>query len=306
MRTGEIVDLSSERRLSAVLEFGEHGAELLVLNGGSRAEEVTIEAVVDKPHLRARRAAYCVDAGTSMQLIFPLLEGEMPDHLTVHLIAGSREIALAPPVRRTVAQLPVFRGSLALAAAAALFIVGGGRLDTARLPSGADLAAATIEATAGASPLTIAWQPLPHVIATAQAGHIRSLPHLRIARIAHVRLAHQAIVVARAVVAATPRARRAALVATRAPKITDLRVPMSATSGDTVPVAFHTDAKRVRIVASIGPTVVSRTTVASRSGVVDIKSPKSDRDGRIMMVRAYAESGSRMSSQEAMVVLVRP
>jgi hypothetical protein len=61
----------------------------------------------------------------------------------------------------------------------------------------------------------------------------------------------------------------------------------------------------VKIVASIGPTIISKTIVSAQHGVIAIRSPKSDRDSRIMTVRAYAQDGSRSSTLQALVVLVR-
>jgi hypothetical protein len=291
MRTGDIVDLTSERRLSAELDFGAHGADLLILNGGSRAEEMAVEVTFAKPGLRTRRAMYCVDAGTSMQLVFPFLQDETAAEFTVRLIAGAQSIVLAPPARRPVTQLPAARGGLAAAAAVVFFIVGGSWLDTARLQANPNISVASIQAAAHATPPIVAAGDVPHVVLSQAPAPPR-------------RIAPKAVVaMAPAVPRVMMRARHAVRIVSPRPIISDLVVPMSATSGDTVSVAFHSDAKRVRIVATIGPTVVSRTTVTSHNAVVGIKSPKSDRDGRIMMVRAYAESGDRMSSQEAMVVL---
>ena len=298
MRTGDIVDLTSERRLSAQLEFGAHGADVLVLNGGSRAEEIAIETTFTKPRLRSRRAIYCVDAGTSMQLVFPFLEGEGADDFALRLIAGTQEIVLLPPVRRPISHLPVTRGGLAVAAAAAFFIVGGGWLDNAPLRNIPEISRVSIEAAEAASTPHVALAPAPHLVIqkAAVAHHVAT------------RGRPQSVVPVRVAIAPlpappSPRVQRAVHVATPRPTISDLRVPMSAKSGDTVAIAFHAQAKRVRIVASIGPTIVSNTTVTARNGVARIRSPKSDRDGRIMMVRAYAETGGVTSSQEAMVVL---
>lgn len=282
MRTGDIVDLTSERRLSAQLEFGAHGADLLVLNGGSRAEEIAIETTFTKPRLRFRRAIYCVDAGTSMRLVFPFLEGEGAGDFAVRLIAGTQEIVLLPPVRRPISHMPAARGGLAVAAAAAFFIVGGGWLDNAPLRSIPEISRVSIEAADAASMPHVALAPGPHLVIqkAAVAHHVEARMRPWAQRVQH-----------------------AVHVAPQRPTISDLRVPMSAKSGDMVAIAFHAQARRVRIVASIGPAIVAKTTVTARNGVARIRSPKSDRDGRIMMVRAYAETGGITSSQEAMIVL---
>jgi hypothetical protein len=97
-----------------------------------------------------------------------------------------------------------------------------------------------------------------------------------------------------------------------APVMTDLHVPKTAKSGDFVPVSFGGVAHQVKIVASIGPTVVSKTIIAARRGVtaqrgmIAIKAPQSDRDSRVMTVRAYAQSGNRTAIMQAWVVLVKP
>jgi hypothetical protein len=91
-----------------------------------------------------------------------------------------------------------------------------------------------------------------------------------------------------------------------APRITTLRAPATAVSGAVVPVAFSAIGSKVRIVASIGPTIIEKTVVVRQRGVVSIQSPKSDLSSRVMMVRVYAISGSQSSRREATVVLVRP
>jgi hypothetical protein len=88
--------------------------------------------------------------------------------------------------------------------------------------------------------------------------------------------------------------------------MTDLKVPATAKSGDFIPVSFGAVARQVKIVASIGPTVVSRTIIGAQRGVIAIRSPRSDLDSRVMTVRAYAQDGNRTSTLQAMVILVRP
>jgi hypothetical protein len=91
------------------------------------------------------------------------------------------------------------------------------------------------------------------------------------------------------------------------PRMTDLHVPSTAKSGDFIKVKFGAKGgQRVKIVASIGPTIVSKTIVSAQSGEIAIKSPASDRDSRVMTVRAYAENGTRTSTLQALVVLVHP
>jgi hypothetical protein len=120
MRTGEIIDLSNERRLSAALDFTHAGAELLILNGGSRAEEFTVVVTVKARLRKERRAAYCIDAGTSMNLTLPLLSGEAPGDITIRIVGGHGEMVLyAPPQPRARQALSV-RGFATLAAATVL------------------------------------------------------------------------------------------------------------------------------------------------------------------------------------------
>jgi hypothetical protein len=103
-----------------------------------------------------------------------------------------------------------------------------------------------------------------------------------------------------------PPKRATSPVDTPAPRMTDLRVPVTAKSGDFVPISFGAVGHQVKIVASIGPTIVSKTIVTAQHGVIAIRSPKSDLDSRVMTVRAYAEDGHRSSWLQAMVVLVHP
>ncbi|MFN2459863.1 MAG: hypothetical protein ABR591_04110 [Candidatus Velthaea sp.] len=311
MRTGDVVDLSSERRLSAALDFAAHGAELLVLNGGSRAEELTIETIVAAPHVRRRRAAYCIDAGTSMQLVFPLLEDEGPDDMTVRIVGGSEEILLAPPARRPVVHMPALRGGMAVAAAATLLIVAGGHLSPSSIVAVAEPVPAALDAGLVAHRAVLrAPDRFPHIVARAEiAAPARTLRTRR--AVLHpaatiARLSPPAFRAAASRVVPPPAKKVAAERAVPQPHITDLRVPSLAKSGDVVPVAFHADARKVRIVASIGPTVVAKTLVNSSNGVVAIRPPNSDRDGRVMTVRAYAQNGSRVAMLQAMVVLVSP
>ena len=88
--------------------------------------------------------------------------------------------------------------------------------------------------------------------------------------------------------------------------MTDLHVPSTVKSGEFVSVRYGAVGHQVKIVASIGPTVVAKTVVTAQRGTVNFRSPKSDRLSRIMTVRAYAQDGNRSSSLQAIVVLVRP
>jgi len=90
------------------------------------------------------------------------------------------------------------------------------------------------------------------------------------------------------------------------PKMSNLAAPTMAKNGDLVRVAYRAIADKVRLVASIGPTVVAKKTVSSKTGVFAIRPPASDRDGRVMTIRAYAMNGNRSSTLQAMVVLVGP
>lgn len=307
MRTGDTVDLVRERRLSAVLGFADHGAELLVLNGGARAEEITIETIVTASQPRIRRAFYCVDAGTSMQLVFPLLEDENVADFSVRIVGGPEDLVLSPDVkRRSLRVVPTIRGTAAAAAVAIFLFVAGGRLDPAALLS-----------TVSVEPVT---EPLvPTLMRPAVAlGTLDRLPNvLRSARIAHTvpmrpRTTPNSQAALRSSRRTTGRSERRLASAVPGaprfaePRITDLRVPMTAKSGESVPVAYHAVASKVKIVATIGPTVVARKTVDSSGGVLALHPPKSNRDGRVMTVRAYAQNGDRTSIVQAMVVLIRP
>ncbi|GAC1426566.1 MAG: hypothetical protein NVSMB5_21110 [Candidatus Velthaea sp.] len=316
MRTGDVVDLANERRLSAVLDFAPDSAELLVLNGGSRAEELTISTVVSAPVRRERRAVYCVDAGTSMQLLFPLLVDENPADVTVRISGSFDDIVLCPPPRRSVVRLPALRGGLAATAAAVLLFVAGGRLDPSSV-----IAIADPEPAASAPTLVtpqhagLRVQQLPSVIARASIVHTPAFTSARttvaFARVPSVS-ARQAVparriplkrkVFVQPIVASTRSDRRSVA----EPKMSNLAVPTTARNGDLVRVAYRAIADRVRIVASIGPTVVAKKTVSSKTGVVAFRPPASNRDGRVMTIRAYAMNGNRTSSLQAMVVLVGP
>lgn len=302
MRTGEIVDLSNERRLSAVLDFAALGGELLILNGGSRAEELVVVTVIDTPVRTERRDAYCIDSGTSMQVFIPVPATETAASLTLRIIGGHGEMLLGPPPRSTSRRFGTPRGWSAVAAATLMLLLAGGRLDSPSVQASADPEPAAAEA--------------PLVRPNVSLYIPTQLPNV----VAHTNVAHKAAVVALHPV--RPPERRSNVLAMAAPPsalathneppespapiMTDLRVPSTAKSGDFVPVSFGAVARQVKIVASIGPTIVSKTIVNEQHGVIAIRSPKSDLDSRVMTVRAYAQDGNRSSTLQAMVVLVHP
>jgi hypothetical protein len=300
MRTADATELLTERRLSATLDFSEVGAELLVLNGGAHAEELVVEMIVDVGERRFRRAAYCVDSGTSLQLVFPLYADESPADVSLRILGGVREMVLAEPVvRRRRKPALVARSLAGMAVAACCVLALGGRLEPmTELP--------TVEPVPAAA-------SAPLVSPKIALNRVDRLPALlaRTRTIAHVSVVPPAVrerVRPPVDVALAPHAPAARIVHTRPvpmPKMTDLRVPAIATSGQPVNVVFRAVADTVKIVASIGPTVVSRTIVAHRhSGVVAIRPPAAGHDSRVMMVRAYAKNGNRTSSMQAMVVIV--
>lgn len=296
MRTGEIVDLANERRLSAVLDFTHAGAELLILNGGSRAEEFTVVTMVKARVRKERRAAYCIDSGTSMHLTLPLSSGESSGDITLRVVGGHGEMVLFAPQRPHAHRGAVLRGWATLAAATVLLLLAGGRLEA---PTSV-VAYADPEPAPAEAPLVkadVSLRPaagLPSVVTQANLVH-------RPVLITHPpKLAERRLV---AVAAIAPK--HLDLPQTPAPRMTDLRVPSTAKSGDFIPVTFGAIGRQVKIVASIGPTIISKTIVAAQHGVIAIHSPKSDRDSRVMTVRAYAQDGSRSSTLQAMVVLVR-
>jgi hypothetical protein len=295
MRTGEIVDLANERRLSAVLDFTHSGAELLILNGGSRAEEFTVATMVKARVRKERRAAYCIDSGTSMHLTLPLSPDEAPNDITLRVVGGHGEMMLFAPQRPHSRRAGALRGWATLAAATILLLLAGGRLEAPMVVAYADPEPAPADA-----PLVkanVSLRPpagLPSVVAQASLVHRPVL------------LAHAPKLIERRLIAvASVPAKHVDVPDTPAPRMTDLRVPSTAKSGDFIPVAFGAIGRQVKIVASIGPTIISKTIVAAQHGVIAIRSPKSDRDSRVMTVRAYAQDGSRSSTLQAMVVLVR-
>ena len=146
MRTGEIVDLANERRLSAVLDFTSFGGELLILNGGSRAEECIVVTTVESRTRSEHRAAYCIDSGTSMHLFVPMAATDAPTSVTVRIIGGHGEMLLAPPPRSGVRPATVVRAWSSLAAVALLMFLAMGRLDAPTGLASADPEPAAIEA----------------------------------------------------------------------------------------------------------------------------------------------------------------
>jgi hypothetical protein len=295
MRTGEIVDLANERRLSAVLDFTHCGAELLILNGGSRAEEFTVVTMVKARVRKERRAAYCIDSGTSMHLTLPLSSDESPNDITLRIVGGHGEMMLFSPQRTHSRKGIVLRGWATLAAATILLLLAGGRLDAPSVVAYADPEPAPADAPLVKANVSLrAPAGLPSVVA--QANLIRH----------PVALLHPPKLAERRLIAVAPVSIKHVDVAnTPAPRMTDLRVPSTAKSGDFIPVTFGAIGRQVKIVASIGPTIISKTIVAAQHGVIAIRSPKSDRDSRVMTVRAYAQDGSRSSTLQAMVILVR-
>jgi hypothetical protein len=296
MRTGEIVDLANERRLSAVLDFTHAGAELLILNGGSRAEEFTVVTMVKARVRKERRAAYCIDSGTSMHLTLPLSSGESPHDITLRVVGGHGEMMLFAP-QRPRAHHGAMRGWATLAAATVLLLLAGGRLDAPPVVAYADPEPAPADAPLVKANVSLRTPDrLPNVVAQAALVH-RPAILVRAPKLAERRLL-AAVPVPLPVKHLEP-------LDTPAPRMTDLRVPSTAKSGDFIPVTFGAIGRQVKIVASIGPTIISKTIVAAQHGVIAIRSPKSDRDSRVMTVRAYAQDGSRSSTLQAMVVLVR-
>jgi hypothetical protein len=308
MRTGEILDLANERRLSAVLDFTPLGGELLILNGGSRAEELVVLTIVEAPTRTEERAAYCIDSGTSVQLFLPVAPGLSADSMTVRIIGGHGEMLLRPPRRALPNRLGSVRGWATLSAATLLLLLAGGQLSSSVSTASADPEPAGIEAPLIHPRVSLRVPaPLPNVVAklTVQAlqppGDLRSLGASTTTRATATRVAERHVVAF-----AVPAPPRQVLPDSPMPRMTDLRVPKTAKSGDFVPVSFGAAvARQVKIVASIGPMIVSKTIVGAQHGSITIQSPKSDLDSRIMTVRAYAQNGNRTSTLQAMVVLVR-
>lgn len=301
MRTGEIIDLANERRLSAVLDFTPIGGELLILNGGSRAEELTVITIVNSPARVESRAAYCVDSGTSVQLYVPLTGMQTSDNVTLRIVGGHGEMLLAPPQPRRKGRFAgnVVRTWSTLAAAAILLILAGGPLDSPSVFASADPEPAAADAPLVHTGLSLHVPTrLPNVVAKAVAIHHQ--PALvEVPPVVPLRTAERKVALA-------PSVKPAVVPQTPGPQMTDLRVPTTAKSGDFVPVSFGAVARQVKIVASIGPTIVSKTIIGAQHGVISIRAPKSDLDSRVMTVRAYAENGNRTSTLQALVVLVRP
>jgi hypothetical protein len=295
MRTGEIVDLANERRLSAVLDFTHAGAELLILNGGSRAEEFTVVTMVKARIRKERRAAYCIDSGTSMHLTLPLPAGESASDITLRIVGGHGEMVLFAPQRPQSHGAGSLRGWATLAAATVLLLLAGGRLDAPSVVAYADPEPAPADAPLVKANLSLrAPARLPNVVAQALLIHRPAV------------IVHPPKLMERRLIAAAPvPVKHAEVIDTPEPRMTDLRVPATAHSGDFIPVTFGAIGRQVKIVASIGPTIVSKTIIAAQHGVIAIRSPKSDRDSRVMTVRAYAQDGSRSSTLQAMVILVR-
>jgi hypothetical protein len=176
--------------------------------------------------------------------------------------------------------------------------LAGGNLDAPALLASADPEPAPADVPLVTANVSLrAPARLPNVVA--QASLID-----RPALVAHAPKLLERRLIAAAPVIQTP-LKHADTSTTPEPRMTDLRVPSTAHAGDFIPVAFGAVGRRVKIVASIGPTIVSKTIVSASRGTISIRSPKSDRDSRVMTVRAYAQDGNRTSTLQAMVVLVR-
>ncbi len=297
MRTSEIVDLQNERRLSAVLDFTSAGGELLILNGGSRAQELVVIIETGLPLVSEVRSAYCVDSGTSLQLFIPVEPLITPDAITLRIVGDHGEMVLGPPRKRVPRSFGLKRAAVGLLAATLSLLFAAGRVDSPSLRASADPEPASVEA------------PL---VRPALSLHVPALlPRVDRAPIRHVTIAARSARTSdrhlpAAVALATVPTVKAIQPETPAPMMTDLRVPTTAKSGDFIPVSFGAVARQVKIVASIGPTIVSKTIIGAQRGVIAIRSPKSDLDSRVMTVRAYAQDGKRSSTLQAMVILVRP
>jgi hypothetical protein len=302
MRTGEIVDLSNERRLSAVLDITPAGAELLILNGGSRAEEFAVFTIGRGRARKERRSAYCIDSGTSMLLTIPLAPGESPRDIVLRIVGGHGEMMLSAPARPVRGSVVSLRGWSSVAAAFALLLLAGGRIDGPGLVASADPEPAPVDDPLVKASVSLRVpERLPSVVTRPALDH-RPAVTIHIAKSAE----HHATVAFAAPPPAPIGQRHTEAATTPEPRMTDLRVPTTARSGDFVPVAFGAVGRQVKIVASIGPTIVSKTIIAAQRGVIAIRSPKSDLDSRVMTVRAYAQDGNRTSTLQAMVVLVHP
>jgi len=283
--------LGTERRLHAQLTFSDIGAELLVHNGGARIEAVSIETVVARPARRVREARYHLEPGERLPLLFPLFEDEDPGAVTVRIRSRDRMLVLRRDAARSVPTKAIARLGSAVAAAALLIFVGhatlapGALTPIASLPEEvADTVVAQAEATSG---VVASRFVLPALV---------RVPPMRAAKPVTV-----------AVIPEHPA--RSSVPASRPhgeqPRITSLQAPLEATSGGAVPVSYRAVGSNIRIVATIGPTIVARRSAPGPSGTVVIPAPPSDRDGRLMTVRAYASSGGRTATGETFVVLDR-
>jgi hypothetical protein len=285
-----------------VLDFTSSGGELLILNGGSRAEELVVVTTVDAAIRTERRSSYCIDSGTSMQLFVPLEPTESAADITLRIIGGHGEMILAPPYRKAIRRFVGARAWSTVLAATLLLLLAGGRLDSTAVVASADPEPAPADAPLIRPNVSLRVAArLPNVVASRAVA-----PHLEqpvASHLAHVPT-HRALSTVVAM-AALP-AKHVELPRTPAPLMTDLKVPATAKSGDFIPVSFGAVARQVKIVASIGPTVVSKTIIGAQRGVIAIRSPRSDLDSRVMTVRAYAQDGNRTSTLQAMVILVRP
>jgi hypothetical protein len=320
MRNGEIVDLANERRLSAVLDFARGTADLLVLNGGSKAEEFTVyTSVRGWSSAKSERSVYCIDSGTSMHLRLPLPAGRTPSDLTVRIIGEHGSMLLRDMAAATPHPLMRRRTFVAAACALMLSLFSGGSFqaptpiasaDPEPPPADAPLVSAKVSLNVPARLPRVVVQPAHDVRSATELGttHLPKLGDRRVVAMAALpdrpTLSHRRDVLPATAAQAVPLPTTPTQ--TAPPRMTDLHVPTTAKSGEFVAVRYGAVGHQVKIVASIGPEVVAKTVVTAQRGTVNIKSPKSDRLSRVMTVRAYAQDGNRSSSLQAIVVLVHP
>lgn len=272
----DLISPETGRRVSAALHLGGDGVQLFLLNGGTEPEYLHVDVLVPGIREPLCCGSFGIEAGKHH-----IVEVERPTRsapLRVRILGGPEPIVLEQPDRRLVTGPGLLFG--ALAAAFAILIA----------PQPPSYRPATV---ANLAPL-----PAAHGRPHGPEHHApRRPPHHAAVALHRPRLAPVVAIL-------RPPARLRPAPVRPSPRLDSLRAPAVITGTQPIPVTFRAVAQQVRIVAKIGPKTLETRIVAANRGRILLASPPRSPLTRILTVEAWAQSGGRSASREAMIVLL--
>lgn len=320
------INLEAYRALSARITETAR-PELVLFNEGVVDESVTIDTLIDKHATPAMARQWTLGPGSWVSVPLEFEQANLQP-VTLCITGGPRPLLietrapqhprLATADRRVRRQGNWRRAALASGAVAASLLLGM-PLDRVTQAPVTHVPVASVAKVDAFAPTAVLAEAMPFValersigaihVGAADRQIVRRLIAQRIValaqaptRIIHARAAHAPL---RTV--ATRRVLAAPLPAHGAPHVTKLDTPAEVAPGSRVAIRYgSTDARSVRIVARIGPTVVRTFDVAGGSGQVSMNAPQGRKTVRLMTVRIYALGSAHATAMREALVSITP